>query len=85
VALFRTVKPNLSGEEERRLQEGFRAVASQQVRLTPTSVDVRGQEATVIAQRRDTIDAGGRRQTVESRQTFRLARTSSGWVITDIR
>jgi serine/threonine protein kinase len=85
VALFRTVKPNLSGEEERRLQEGFRAVASQQVRLTPTSVDVRGQEATVIAQRRDIIDAGGRRQTVESRQTFRLARTSSGWVITDIR
>ena len=84
VALFRSVKPNLSGEEERRLQEGFRAVASQQVRITPTSVEIRGQEATVAAQRRDTIDAGGRRQTVESRQTFRLARTSSGWVITDI-
>jgi len=85
VALFRSVKPNLSGEEERRLQEGFRAVASQQVRLTPTSVEVRGQDATVIAARRDIIDAGGRRQTVESRQTFRLTRTTSGWVISEIR
>jgi hypothetical protein len=85
VALFRSVKPNLSAEEERRLQEGFRTVTSQQVRLSPTSVEIRGQEATVVAQRRDIIDAGGRRQTVESRQTFRLTRNASGWVITDIR
>jgi serine/threonine protein kinase len=85
VALFRSLKPNLSREEERRLQEGFRAVTSQQVQLAITSVDVRGQEASVIAQRRDVIDAGGRRQTVESRQTFRLARAAGGWVITDIR
>jgi serine/threonine protein kinase len=85
VSLFRSVKPNLSREEERRLQDGFRAVVSQQVQITPLSIDIHDQDATVTGQRRDVIDAGGRRQTVESRQTFRLARTSAGWVITDIR
>jgi len=29
LALFRSVKPNLSREEERRIEEGFRAVTSQ--------------------------------------------------------
>jgi len=85
VSLFRSVKPNLSREEERRLQEGFRAVVSQQVQITPLSIDIHDQDATVTGQRRDVIDAGGRRQTVESRQTFRLARTGAGWVITEIR
>ncbi|HUR34015.1 MAG TPA: protein kinase [Vicinamibacterales bacterium] len=85
VALFRSVKPNITREEERRLQDGFRAVTSQQVHLTIGSVDLRDQEATVVAQRRDLIEAGGRRQTVDSRQTFRLTRTPAGWVITDIR
>ncbi|MFN7914950.1 MAG: protein kinase [Vicinamibacterales bacterium] len=85
IALFRTVKPNLTRDEERRLQEGFRAVASQQVRLTVQSLDLRDQAATVVAQRHDQIEAGGRRQSVDSRQTFTLARTAAGWTITDIR
>jgi hypothetical protein len=85
VALFRSVKPNLSAVEEQRLQQGFRAVTSQQVDITPTSITVRDREASVVADRRDIIDAGGRRQTIDSRQTFRLARTAAGWVITDIR
>ena len=85
LALFRAVKPNLSREEERRLQDGFRAVSSQRVRLTLNTVEIQGQDATVVAQRSDTIDAGGRRQTVDSRQTFRLTRTPGGWIITDIR
>ena len=83
--MFRSLKPNLSAEEERRLQEGFRSVVSQQVQLTVVNVEIRGQEASAVAQRRDVIDAGGRRRTVESRQTFRLARAAGGWVITDIR
>ena len=48
-------------------------------------IDIHDQDATVTGQRRDVFDAGGRRQTVESRQTFRLARTGAGWVITEIR
>jgi hypothetical protein len=85
LAMFRSVKPNLSREEERRLVDGFRAVTSQQVNITPTSVDVREHDASVVAERRDVIDAGGRRQTVQSRQTFQLTRTPTGWVIVDIR
>ena len=85
VALFRSLKPNLSREEERRLQEGFRAVTSQRVGLTVVSLEIREQTASVVVQRRDTATAAGRQQTVESRQTFRLTRAVGGWVIEDIR
>jgi ketosteroid isomerase-like protein len=83
--LFRSIKPNLSREEERRLQEGFRAVTSQRVDLTILSIDRRGDEASVVLRRRDTIQAGGRTQTTESRQTMTLARTGAGWKVVDIR
>jgi hypothetical protein len=85
VALFRSIKPNLSPEEERRLRDGFRAVSSQRVDLTIVSVDRRGDEASVMVRRRDTIQSGGRSQTAESQQTLRLTRTNSGWSIVDIR
>ena len=85
LALFRTIKPNLSAGEERRLQDGFRAVGAQQVALTVTSIDHRGDTATVVANRRDTVEIGGRRQVVEARQTLSMARVKGTWVITDIR
>jgi ketosteroid isomerase-like protein len=85
ITLFRSIKPNLSREEERRLQDGFRAVTSQRVDLTIVSIDRRGDEATVVLRRRDTIQAGGRTHTAESRQTIMLARTPAGWKVTDIR
>jgi hypothetical protein len=85
LALFRTIKPNLSGAEERRLRDGFRDVASQRVALTVLSVTRHGEEATVALRRRDTIQAGGRQQTVESHQTLRVSRVNGSWVITDIR
>jgi hypothetical protein len=79
------VKPNLSQAEEQRLQQGFRAVTAQQVTITPLSITVREREAVVMARRRDVIDAGGRRQTLDSQQTFQLMRSPAGWVITEIR
>jgi hypothetical protein len=85
LSLFRTIKPNLSREEERRLQDGFRAVTAQSVNATVVSVDRRRDEATVVLRRRDTIEAGGRQQTVDSQQTLRLARGAAGWVIVEIR
>jgi hypothetical protein len=85
LSLFRSIKPNLSSEEERRLRDGFRAVSSQQVNLTILTIDRRGQEATVVVRRRDTIQPGGRPQTAESQQTIRLARTTGAWVILEIR
>jgi serine/threonine protein kinase len=85
IALFRSIKPNLSREEERRLQEGFRAVTSQRVNLTVLSLDRRGDEASVVVRRQDTIQAGGRQQTTESQQTMTLARTGGRWAIVQIR
>jgi hypothetical protein len=85
LALFRSIKPNLSAAEERRLQEGFRAVSSQRVNLTINSIDRRGDRAVVSVMRRDTIDAGGRQQTNESQQTLTVARANGGWIIVDIR
>jgi hypothetical protein len=85
LALFRAIKPNLTAQEERRLREGFRDVTSQRVALTILSIAHRGDEASVALRRRDTIQAGGRQQTLESHQTLRVSRINNGWVITDIR
>jgi hypothetical protein len=85
LALFRSIKPNLSGEEERRLVEGFRAVTSQRVTLTVLSLNRRDDEAVVVVRRRDVIEAAGRQQTAESQQTLTLTRAGSGWVISTIR
>jgi hypothetical protein len=85
LTLFRTIKPNLSAQEERRLRDGFRDVTSQRVTLTVLSIGHQGDEATVGVRRRDTIQAGGRQQSVESHQTLRVSRANGGWVITDIR
>jgi hypothetical protein len=83
--LFRSIKPNLTEEEERRLQEGFRAVTSQRVSLTIISIDRKGDRANALIRRRDEIEAGGRKQTADARQMVTLTRTPAGWVIVDIR
>jgi len=85
LALFRSIKPNLSAEEQRRLENGFRAVSSQQVSLNIVSIERHRDDATVVIKRRDTIDAGGRRQVVDSDQTLQLTRTAGGWVVVTIR
>jgi serine/threonine protein kinase len=85
LALFRSIKPNLSREEERRLQDGFRAVVSQRVSVAVTSIDRRGDEATVLLRRRDVIQVGGREQTAESQQTLRVGRSGSAWIILAIK
>ncbi len=85
LALFRSIKPNLSAEEQRRLENGFRAVSSQEVALTIVSIDRRRDDATVAIKRRDTINVGSRRQTVDSDQTLVLTRNPGGWVVVTIR
>ena len=81
---FRAVKPNLSGDEQRRLEDGFKAVASQKVDITVLSVERRAANALVKVRRRDTLTAGGRAQTSDSQQTMTLIRSGAGWVISEI-
>jgi len=84
LALFRSVKPNMSALEQRRIEEGFRAVASQRVDVTILAIEQRGQEASVRLRRRDVIQAGGRQQTADSQQTMTLTKTGTSWVIREI-
>ncbi len=81
--LFRSVKPNLSAEEERRITAGFRSVTSQQVAITILSIDRKGDTAVVRLRRRDTVMAGGRQQTSEGQQTITLSKHGS-WTIEQI-
>jgi serine/threonine-protein kinase len=81
---FRAVKPNLSGDEQRRLEDGFKAVTSQKVDITVLSIEHRAATALVKVRRRDTLTAGGRAQTSDSQQTMTLVRSGTGWVIREI-
>jgi serine/threonine protein kinase len=85
IALFRSVKPNLTREEQRRLEDGFRAVSKQSVNITIQSIERKDNNAVVALTRRDTIVAGGRQQQTESRQVLMLARTGGAWHVTAIR
>jgi hypothetical protein len=84
IGLFRSVKPNMSAVEQRRIEEGFRAVTSQRVDVTILAIEQRGQEASVRLRRRDVIQAGGRQQTADSQQTMTLTKTGTSWVIREI-
>ena len=82
--LYRSVKPNLTAEEERRIEDGFRAVTSQRVSITILGIDHRGAQAVVRLRRHDTAFADGREQTSETQAAITLVRSGSGWVISEI-
>ena len=81
LGLFRSVKPNLTGEEERRLRKAFESTKTQQVTITVAAVDCQEKTCVVHLNRRDTLDA-----TIVSSfpQTMRLAQGESGLVIEEI-
>jgi hypothetical protein len=81
VQMFRSVKPNLSEEEEKRARAAFKSVATQVVKMSVLSLDVKEGKATVKVARRDTINGS----IVSSfPQTFQMAKETSGWTIQDI-
>ena len=84
ISLFRTLKPNLTPAERQTIENGFRAVGSQQVTLTIESIDRQGPEAFVRLRRHDVVEMNGRRRTVDNEQTLRLLRSPAGWVIVRI-
>ena len=81
VTMFRSVKPNLSDEEEKRVRAAFKSVQTQTVKMNVLSVDVKDAHAVVKVARRDTING-----TIVSSfpQTFQLAKETAGWTIQDI-
>ena len=84
IALYQSVKPNLSGEDESRLKASFQAVTSHQVEITITAVDVQGDRAMVRLAREDNIEANGRRHSNAINQTLSFSKQSGRWVIVEI-
>jgi hypothetical protein len=81
VEMFRTVKPNLSEDEEKRARMAFKSIQSQVVKMNVLALDVKDGKATVKVSRRDTINGS----IVSSfPQTFQLAKEPAGWMIQDI-
>jgi tetratricopeptide (TPR) repeat protein len=80
--LFKTVKPNLSTDEEKRLREAFKSIKSQQVGIAIRAIEVDGSNATVQVTRQDTVNG---RAMKPMAQTFRLTRGPGGaWTIQSI-
>jgi hypothetical protein len=78
LALFKAVKPNLTPDEQKRLQESFKAIKSQQVGIKIDTVQVDGSQATVRVTRSDTINGTAIKPI---QQTFRLVQTGGAWAI----
>ena len=81
IALFKAVKPTLTPDEEKRLQESFRTIKSQQVGITIEAVQVDGAQATVKVSRQDTVN-GNKVKALQ--QVFRLAQSGGAWAIQSI-
>ena len=81
VDLFKTVKPNLSVDEEKRARSAFASIQSQVVKITFLSIDVKERQAVVKVTRRDTINGS---IPGAFPQTFTLNKGRTGWVIEEI-
>lgn len=84
VALFRSVRPTLSADEERRLRASFAQIEKQDIEMRVEQVTISGDTAEVRVARVDTVQTGGRAQTSRSTQTIRLARRGAGWIIVEL-
>jgi serine/threonine-protein kinase len=80
LALFRSLKPNLSGSEEDKLRASFANIKDWRVNISISSVEIDGNRATVRAARNDTVNG----KPVSLRQTFMLTKGAGGWTIREI-
>jgi tetratricopeptide (TPR) repeat protein len=81
LALFRSLKPDLTADEEKRLREAFKAIKSQAVGITVEAVQIEGDRATVKVTRQDVVNG---RAMKPAPQTFRLVRSGGTWLIQSI-
>lgn len=78
LVLFKSIKPDLSSEDEKKLAEAFKAIQSQQVGITIDSIEVDGAKAVAKVSRKDTINGKLQRPV---QQTFRLIQKGAAWTI----
>jgi serine/threonine-protein kinase len=80
LGLFRTVKPNLSGQEERTLRATFAQVKSHQIEVTLGPIEVDGTQARVRLTRHDVIDG----KPFDFQQNVVLVKQGGAWTIREI-
>ena len=83
IALFRSVRPNLTSAAETILVNSFKQIDSQQIDLRVDSLRIDGRTASAQIVRRDTLITAGRRQVQNSTQTLRFQKTDAGWFIAE--
>ena len=81
VDLFKSVKPNLSADEEKRARTAFASIQSQVVKITFLSIEMKEHQAVVKVTRRDTINGS---IPGAFPQTFTMSKGRTGWVIEEI-
>lgn len=82
ITLFRSLMPELSQDNEKKLRESFKAIKSWAVGITYDSIQVEGDRATVRVSRQDMVNG---RQMPAQTQTFSLARFGGSWRIQSIQ
>jgi len=83
IALFRSVRPNLTRAAETVLMNSFKQIESQQIDLRVENLRIDGRTASAQIVRRDTLITAGRRQVQNSTQTLRFQKTDAGWFIAE--
>ena len=83
IALFRSVRPNLTRADETVLMNSFKQIDSQQIDLRVENLRIDGRTASAQIVRRDTLITAGRRQVQNSTQTLRFQKTDAGWFIAE--
>jgi serine/threonine protein kinase len=83
VALYRSVRTNLTREAETVLMNSFRQIDSQQIDIRIESLRIEGRTASARLVRQDTLVTRGRRDVRNSTQTMRFEKTNTGWLIAE--
>jgi tetratricopeptide (TPR) repeat protein len=81
LTLYKSLRPNLSAEDERKLKAAFEGSNSQQVSISIGSVQVTGGEARVHVTRRDTFKG---RSLDPVQQTLLMVKGPGGWTIREV-
>jgi hypothetical protein len=83
IALYRSIRTNLSRAAETVLTNSFRQIDSQEIDVRVENLRIDGRTATARLARRDTLITSGRREVRNSTQTLRFEKTNAGWLIAE--
>jgi len=82
IALYKSIQPNLSREEERQLTQSFKVIESHLVEFANVNISVQGSQATVTLDRIDSFVIKGKQEKpAQNRQTLLLVKGPDGWKI----